>query len=130
MKELFNSLTKLNPLARLVRREEKISPPEQEVMMPPWKHRRRLIYATCMLAVGMIVFAAATYKTDTQVASQLIIGGVALLSITLTGYTAFATYQDTKLWNPQQPSSGMPPNLNNTQIPNNGEDFPLDDRIS
>lgn len=66
--------------------------------MPPWKHRRRLIYATCVLAVGMIVFAAATYKNDTQIGSQLIIGGVALLSITLTAYTAFATYEDTKLW--------------------------------
>jgi cytochrome c-type biogenesis protein CcmH/NrfG len=51
-----------------------------------------------MLAFGMIIFAAATYKNDTQIGSQLIIGGVALLSITLTGYTAFATYQDTKLW--------------------------------
>lgn len=97
--------------------------------MPPWKHRRRLIYATCMLAVGMIVFAAATYKTDTQVASQLIIGGVALLSITLTGYTAFATYQDTKLWNPQQGTPGTPPDLNINET-NNGEDFPLDERIS
>lgn len=66
--------------------------------MPPWKHRRRLIYATCMLAFGMIIFAAVTYKNDTQIGTQLIIGGVALLSITLTGYTAFATYQDTKLW--------------------------------
>lgn len=67
--------------------------------MPPWKHRRRLIYGTCILAAGMIIFAAATFKSDTQVATQLIIGGVSLLSITLTAYTAFATYQDTKLWN-------------------------------
>ena len=66
--------------------------------MPPWKHRRRLIYATCALAALMIVFAAATYKSDTSVATQLIIGGVSLLSITLTAYTAFATYEDTKLW--------------------------------
>lgn len=66
--------------------------------MPPWKHRRRLIYGTCILAAGMIIFAAATFKSDTQVATQLIVGGVSLLSITLTAYTAFATYQDTKLW--------------------------------
>ena len=66
--------------------------------MPPWKHRRRLIYGTCVLAAAMIVFAAITYRTDTQVATQLIIGGVALLSITLTAYTAFATYEDMKLW--------------------------------
>lgn len=66
--------------------------------MPPWKHRRRLIYSTCLLAAGMIIFAAATYKSDTGVATQLIVGGVSLLSITLTAYTAFATYEDTKLW--------------------------------
>lgn len=66
--------------------------------MPPWKHRRRLIYGTCVLAAGMIIFAAATFKSDTNVAGQLIIGGVSLLSITLTAYTAFATMEDTKLW--------------------------------
>jgi len=66
--------------------------------MPPWKHRRRLIYGTCIFAAMMIVFAAGTYSSDTQVGSQLIIGGVALLSITLTAYTGFATYQDAKLW--------------------------------
>lgn len=66
--------------------------------MPPWKHRRRLIYSTCILAAGMIVFAAGTYKSDTGVATQLIVGGVSLLSITLTAYTAFATYEDTRLW--------------------------------
>lgn len=66
--------------------------------MPPWKHRRRLIYGTCILAASMITFAALTYKSDTQVGTQLIVGGVALLSITLTAYTGFATYEDMKLW--------------------------------
>lgn len=66
--------------------------------MPPWKHRRRLIYSTCILAAGMIIFAAATFRSDTNVATQLIVGGVSLLSITLTAYTAFATYEDTRLW--------------------------------
>jgi len=70
--------------------------------MPPWKYRRILIYFTCILACGMIVFAAGTYRSDTQVATQLIVGGVALLSITLTAYTGFATYEDTKLWKQAQ----------------------------
>jgi hypothetical protein len=70
--------------------------------MPPWKYRRILIYFTCALAAGMIVFAAATWRSDTQVATQLIVGGVALLSITLTAYTGFATYEDTKLWKQAQ----------------------------
>lgn len=66
--------------------------------MPPWKHRRRLIYFTVLLAAGMIVFAAATWRSDTGVAGQLIVGGVSLLSITLTAYTAFATLEDVRLW--------------------------------
>lgn len=70
--------------------------------MPPWKHRRRLIYFTVMLAAGMIVFAAVTWRSDTSVAGQLIVGGVSLLSITLTAYTAFATLEDVRLWGSQK----------------------------
>lgn len=69
--------------------------------MPPWKHRRRLIYGTAVLAAGMIIFAAFTFKSDTNVAGQLIVGGVSLLSIVLTAYTAFATYEDVRLWGSQ-----------------------------
>lgn len=65
---------------------------------PSWKHRRRLIYASFALSVFMILFGAAVYSSDTEVASQLIIGGVALISIILTAYTAFATLEDVKLW--------------------------------
>jgi hypothetical protein len=46
----------------------------------------------------MIIFGAITYASDTQVASQLIIGGVSLISIVLTAYTGFAAYEDIKLW--------------------------------
>lgn len=70
--------------------------------MPPWKHRRRLIYATCVLAACMIVFGALTWRSDTSVAGQLIVGGVGLLSITLTAYTAFATFEDVRLWGVQE----------------------------
>lgn len=66
--------------------------------MPSWKHRRRLIYLSFGLSVGMIFFGALTFASDTGVAQQLIIGGVALISIILTAYTAFATYEDVKLW--------------------------------
>jgi polyferredoxin len=62
--------------------------------MPSWKHRRRLIYASYALGAGMIIFAAFTYRSDTQVATQLIVGGVGLISIVLTAYTAFATLDD------------------------------------
>jgi len=70
--------------------------------MPPWKHRRRLIYFSVMLAAGMIVFAAATWRSDTGVATQLIIGGVSLLSIVVTAYTGFATFEDIRLWKHQE----------------------------
>jgi hypothetical protein len=57
--------------------------------MPSWKHRRRLIYLSFALS-------AITYRSDSSVSRELIIGGVALISIILTAYTAFATYEDVK----------------------------------
>jgi polyferredoxin len=65
-----------------------------KMQMPSWKHRRRLIYATYVLSVLMIVWAAINYAIDGEVARELIIGGVAMLSIILTAYTAFATLDD------------------------------------
>jgi len=67
--------------------------------MPSWKHRRRLIYASYVLGSAMIIFGAITYLTDTQVGSQMVIGGVGLITVILTAYTGFAAYEDTKLWN-------------------------------
>jgi hypothetical protein len=65
---------------------------------PSWKHRRRLIYASYVLGAGMIIFGAMTYLTDTQVGSQMVIGGVGLITVILTAYTGFAAYEDTRLW--------------------------------
>jgi uncharacterized membrane protein len=73
---------------------------------PSWKHRRRLIYAAYILGSLMIVFGAVTYLTDTQVASQLIIGGVSLISIVLSAYVGFAAFEDTKLWKEDRNSDG------------------------
>jgi hypothetical protein len=42
----------------------------------------------------MVFFGMATYRSDTQVARELIVGAVALLTIILTAYTAFATLDD------------------------------------
>ena len=66
----------------------------QRPQMPSWKHRRRLIYASYVIGAGMIIFGAFIYSSDTQVASQMIIGGVSLISIILTAYTAFATIDE------------------------------------
>lgn len=65
---------------------------------PSWKHRRRLIYASYVLGTAMVVFGAVTYWSDTQVGAQLVIGGVALISVILTAYTGFAAYEDTRIW--------------------------------
>jgi polyferredoxin len=62
--------------------------------MPSWKHRRRLIYATYFLSVLMIIYAGINYAIDGEVARELIIGAVAMISIIITAYTAFATLDD------------------------------------
>lgn len=65
---------------------------------PSWKHRRRLIYGAYGLGAGMILFGALTYATDTQASSQLIVGGVSLISIVLSAYVGFSAVEDIKLW--------------------------------
>lgn len=81
------------------RRERKERQEENMANGPSWRHRRRLIYASYLLGAAMIVFGAVTYLTDTQVGSQMVIGGVGLITIILTAYTGFAAYEDAKLWN-------------------------------
>ena len=61
---------------------------------PSWKFRRKLIFGSYRLAVAMVVFGAATFIWDSGVSNQLVIGGVALLSIIVTAYTATATWAD------------------------------------
>ena len=61
---------------------------------PNWTHRRRLIYSTFGLCVTMIIFGMVTYRSDTNVARELIVGAVTLLTIILSAYTAFATLDD------------------------------------
>jgi polyferredoxin len=61
--------------------------------MPSWKHRRRLIYASYVVSVLMIC-TALFIRDFEEVARELIVGGVALITIILTAYTAFATLDD------------------------------------
>jgi hypothetical protein len=69
---------------------------------PSWKYRRKLIYGGYRLGVAMVVFGAVTFLWDREVSTQLVIGGVALISIILTAYTASATFEDVKLWTPSE----------------------------
>jgi hypothetical protein len=73
---------------------------------PSWKHRRRLIYMSYALGAGMIIFGAVTYNLDTQTGSQLVIGGVGLITVILTAYTGFAAYEDVKLWKNEEDMDG------------------------
>lgn len=67
--------------------------------MPPWKHRRRLIYASYALGAVMILAGGAMFLVDQWGNGvALITGGVSLISIVLTAYTGFAAYEDVKLW--------------------------------
>lgn len=68
---------------------------------PSWRHRRRLIYGAYTIAMLMIVFGALTVFTTSQIGVEMVIGGVALLSIIVTAYTTSATYEDVRLWNHQ-----------------------------
>jgi hypothetical protein len=60
---------------------------------PRWTHRRRLVYASVVGAWVMIAAAMLDF-TDRQVSSQLVMGGVSLLSIVLGAYVGFATVDD------------------------------------
>jgi hypothetical protein len=60
---------------------------------PGWRHRRRIIYTTVVVALSMLIVGGLDW-TDRQVSSQLVIGAVTLLSIIITAYTGFATLDD------------------------------------
>lgn len=68
---------------------------------PSWRHRRRLIYGAYFMAMLMIIFGAFSIITESQIGVEMVIGGVALLSIIITAYTTSATYEDVRLWNHQ-----------------------------
>lgn len=65
---------------------------------PSWNFRRKLIFGSYRVGVLMIVFGMFTFIWDRQVSVQLVVGGVALISIILTAYTASATFEDVKLY--------------------------------
>ena len=66
---------------------------------PSWKFRRQLIFGSYRLAFVMIIFGALTFLVDQWgVGVALITGGVSLISIITTAYTATAAWQDAKLY--------------------------------
>ena len=70
----------------------------EETNGPSWKYRRKLIYGGYRLGFVMIIFGMATFFFDREVSVQMVVGGVALISIILTAYTASATFEDVNLY--------------------------------
>ena len=70
----------------------------EETNGPSWKYRRKLIYGGYRLGFVMIIFGMGTFFFDKEVSVQMVIGGVALISIILTAYTASATFEDVNLY--------------------------------
>jgi hypothetical protein len=66
---------------------------------PSWRYRRRLIHGAYAMGIGMILFGGITFFYENQVSVEMIIGGVALVSIIVTAYTTSATYEDVRIWN-------------------------------
>ena len=60
---------------------------------PRWRHRRRMVYGSLMFAAGMVLVGALDWS-DRQVSSQLVVGGVSLITLVLSGYLFTATYDD------------------------------------
>ena len=66
---------------------------------PSWSHRRKLIYGSWVLGALMIIAGGTMFIYDQfGVGVALVTGGVSLISIILTAYTGFATFEDVKLW--------------------------------
>ena len=59
-----------------------------------WKFRRQLVYGAYRLAVFMVLFGALAFFIYPEVATTLINGAVALLTIILSAYTASAVADD------------------------------------
>ena len=69
--------------------------------MDRWRHRRRLVYFTVGFSAAMISIGALDF-TDRNVSSQLVIGGVSLLTLVLSGYVFASTFDDK--WSNHGPS--------------------------
>ena len=94
---LKNILTKTFDAIFLMRDEGKSS------TGPSWQFRRKLIFASFRLGFAMVVFGGFMFLADQfGVGVALITGGVSLISIILTAYTASATFEDVKTYKPSE----------------------------
>ena len=52
-----------------------------------------MVYGSLMFAAGMVLVGALDWS-DRQVSSQLVVGGVSLITLILSGYVFAATFDD------------------------------------
>ena len=52
-----------------------------------------MVYGSLMFAAGMVLIGALDWS-DRQVSSQLVVGGVSLITLILSGYVFAATFDD------------------------------------
>ena len=63
-------------------------------MLPPWKHRRRVIwFALVLAALGMLAGVVA-FRTDAAVATQLIVTSGGILVTVVSAYVGGAVIDD------------------------------------
>ena len=74
---------------------------------PTWKNRRRYIFASFAIGAFMLVASsiAALSGTMTDI-SDLVTGGVALITLILTSYIFGAVWEDKSLHNKEKDSDG------------------------
>jgi hypothetical protein len=75
------------------------------MMRDRWRHRRRLVYWSVSLGILMIGAAILDFG-DRALSSELVRGGVALISLVLSGYVFAATFDDK--WSHDEPVDEYP----------------------
>jgi hypothetical protein len=64
---------------------------------PSWAIRRRIIWTGIGAGLFMILAGTVAVFSDRMGSSDLVTGGVALITLVLTSYIGGATYEDVKL---------------------------------
>lgn len=73
---------------------------------PNWRIRRRYIFAAFTLGVVMIVSAILAVWQDKLGASDLVTGGVALITLILTSYIFGAAWEDKSKYSKEENPDG------------------------
>ncbi len=74
---------------------------------PSWKNRRRYILASFVIGAFMLIASALAALTGAMTdISDLVTGGVALITLILTSYIFGAVWEDKSIYNEKESSDG------------------------